>query len=187
MPKETFLRLPEEKRNRFMDAAWKEFLRTPFVSASINQIVRRAGIPRGSFYQYFTDKEELFVYLMKDVQQSMARTYAQQLRSVGGDLFRVQVLSYDALTDPQSGKDRGLDRCLSILRINPGLDLQKMMVGRPGRELMEAVCREIDTSGFRRKDPVFVQQAFTLSIMALGPAVMDALAHPERRAENRAE
>ena len=30
----------------------------------MNRIIRSAGIPRGSFYMYFTDKEELFGHLM---------------------------------------------------------------------------------------------------------------------------
>ena len=47
---ETFLRLPEEKRTRFLEAAWEEFTRVSFAEASTNQIVRRAGVPRGSFY-----------------------------------------------------------------------------------------------------------------------------------------
>ena len=64
MSKETFLRLPEEKRNRFLEAAWEEFTHVRFADASINQIVRRAGIPRGSFYQYFENKEDLFRYLL---------------------------------------------------------------------------------------------------------------------------
>ena len=42
MCKETFLRLPEEKRNRFLEAAWEEFTRVKFADVSINQIVRRA-------------------------------------------------------------------------------------------------------------------------------------------------
>ena len=65
MCSETFLRLPEEKRTRFLDAAWEEFTKVPFAEASINKIVLRARIPRGSFYQYFTDKKELFAYLLK--------------------------------------------------------------------------------------------------------------------------
>ena len=64
---ETFLRLPEEKRRRFLDAAWEEFSGARFTDVSINQIVRRAGIPRGSFYQYFSDKEALFAYLLEEV------------------------------------------------------------------------------------------------------------------------
>jgi len=57
---ETFLRLPEEKRNRFLEAAWEEFSSVPFEKVSINKIVLRAKIPRGSFYQYFAGKEDLF-------------------------------------------------------------------------------------------------------------------------------
>ena len=58
MCSETFLRLPEEKKNRFLDAAWEEFTNVPYADASINKIVSRARVPRGSFYQYFTDKQE---------------------------------------------------------------------------------------------------------------------------------
>ncbi|MBQ2739471.1 MAG: helix-turn-helix transcriptional regulator, partial [Oscillibacter sp.] len=65
MCSETFLRLPEEKRRRILDAAWEEFTRVSFSDASINQIVQRSGISRGSFYQYFRDKEELMAYLME--------------------------------------------------------------------------------------------------------------------------
>ena len=58
MPSETFLRLTEEKRTRLVDAAWEEVLRVPFEEMSINKIILRARIPRGSFYQYFTDKKD---------------------------------------------------------------------------------------------------------------------------------
>ena len=49
MCKETFLRLPEEKRSRIINAAWDEFTTVSFANASINRIIRGAGIPRGSF------------------------------------------------------------------------------------------------------------------------------------------
>ena len=73
---ETFLRLPEEKRTRFLDAAWEEFTRVSFAEASTNQIVRRAGVPRGSFYQYFRDKEDLFHYLMTHARDHLVELYA---------------------------------------------------------------------------------------------------------------
>ena len=53
MPKETFYRLPDEKRERIMAAAEREFLENSFEAASINRIIKEAAIPRGSFYQYF--------------------------------------------------------------------------------------------------------------------------------------
>ena len=59
MPTSTFFRLPEEKRERLMDAAWAEFTSTSFTDASINRIIHSARIPLGSFYQYFQYKEDL--------------------------------------------------------------------------------------------------------------------------------
>ena len=63
MPSDTFFRLPEAKRERLMEAAWDEFTAVRCSDASINKIIRSAGIPRGSFYQYFADKDDLFLYL----------------------------------------------------------------------------------------------------------------------------
>lgn len=67
MPSKTFFHLPAEKRERLLLAAEEEFARVPYAEASINRMIRAAGIPRGSFYMYFRDKEELFHYLLKQV------------------------------------------------------------------------------------------------------------------------
>lgn len=40
--------------------ALKEFADRGFDSASLNQIIKRAGISKGSFYHHFANKEELF-------------------------------------------------------------------------------------------------------------------------------
>ena len=40
MPKETFLKLPEEKKNKIIKAAKKEFERVPLEQASIKNIVK---------------------------------------------------------------------------------------------------------------------------------------------------
>ena len=44
MPKETFYRLPDEKRERIMAAAEREFLENSFEAASINRIIKEAEI-----------------------------------------------------------------------------------------------------------------------------------------------
>lgn len=45
-----------------MAAARQVFLTVPYEKASIQAIVEAAGIPRGSFYQYFRDKDDLYLY-----------------------------------------------------------------------------------------------------------------------------
>ena len=41
-----------------------EFSKNNYKTASINKICKKANIPKGSFYQYFTDKLDLYVYIM---------------------------------------------------------------------------------------------------------------------------
>lgn len=65
MPKETFYNLPEDKRNRIIDAAIDEFATHPFHKARVTAIAEQAGIAMGSFYQYFEDKKDLYKYLME--------------------------------------------------------------------------------------------------------------------------
>ena len=65
MPKDTFNNLPEEKRRQILDIAIKEFAAHPYNVASISEIVRKAGIAKGSIYQYFENKKELYRYLVK--------------------------------------------------------------------------------------------------------------------------
>ena len=59
MPKETFVKLPEEKKDKIIKAAKKEFARVPFEQTSIKNIVEDADIARGSFHQYLESKEDL--------------------------------------------------------------------------------------------------------------------------------
>ncbi len=64
MPKETFFNLPEDKRQRIIDLALAEFAHNDYDTASISRIVAQAGIAKGSFYQYFENKEDLYTYLL---------------------------------------------------------------------------------------------------------------------------
>lgn len=65
MPKETFFNLPEEKRRRITDLAVREFAAHSYSKASLSNIVARAGIAKGSMYQYFADKKDLYLYLVE--------------------------------------------------------------------------------------------------------------------------
>jgi AcrR family transcriptional regulator len=69
MPKQTFLNLPEEKRRIIVDAATEEFAEYGLENASTNRIVANSGISKGSFYQYFDDKQDVFMYLLSVLEQ----------------------------------------------------------------------------------------------------------------------
>jgi AcrR family transcriptional regulator len=89
MPKETFKNLADAKRERFLDAAFREFAGRDFKSASITRIVDALGIAKGSVYQYFDDKLEVYSYLLG---LAFARKFAwlgeRSVSSSEGDFFR---------------------------------------------------------------------------------------------------
>ncbi|MEI2610438.1 MAG: TetR/AcrR family transcriptional regulator [Candidatus Promineifilaceae bacterium] len=76
MPKETFFNLPEEKRQRILDLAIEEFAHHDYQNASISRIVAEASIAKGSFYQYFEDKADLYRYLLNLIFQEKQRVLA---------------------------------------------------------------------------------------------------------------
>lgn len=64
MPQTTFFNLPDDKINLIISAAIDEFSKANYKTSSINQICKKSNIAKGSFYQYFTDKLDLYVYIM---------------------------------------------------------------------------------------------------------------------------
>jgi AcrR family transcriptional regulator len=70
MPKQTFLNLPSEKRETILNAAVAEFAEYGLENASTNRIVKNSGIAKGSFYQYFEDKQDVFIYLLSEMERA---------------------------------------------------------------------------------------------------------------------
>lgn len=64
MPTSTFFALPDERRERLVQEAIREFSERPFAQASLSQIALRSRIAKGSFYQYFSDKLDLYRWLV---------------------------------------------------------------------------------------------------------------------------
>ncbi|MDQ1144074.1 AcrR family transcriptional regulator [Bacillus sp. SORGH_AS 510] len=98
MPKQTFFHLPKDKQDTLIQAAKKEFSRAPLHDASIANIIKDAGIPRGSFYQYFEDKEDLFYYLLSQLSQKNNERFISTLKEKNGDLFETFIDSFQRMT-----------------------------------------------------------------------------------------
>ncbi|WP_168169694.1 TetR/AcrR family transcriptional regulator [Candidatus Izimaplasma bacterium ZiA1] len=67
MPKETFFNLDNDKRQRIIDSSVREFATYSYDEVKLSSIIKSAGIPRGSFYQYFVDKSDLYKYLFTHI------------------------------------------------------------------------------------------------------------------------
>ena len=78
MPKQTFLNLPQEKRETIMNAAVEEFAEYGLENASTNRIVKNSGIAKGSFYQYFEDKQDVFMHMLDVIEQKEMEFFKDQ-------------------------------------------------------------------------------------------------------------
>lgn len=87
MPTQTFFNLPKEKRKVLIDAAFKEFSRASLADASIANIIKEACIPRGSFYQYFEDKADIFFYILEEYNKHNREKVLLLLKENDGDIF----------------------------------------------------------------------------------------------------
>lgn len=87
MPSQTFYNLPEAKKKRIIAGAMKEFSAKSLNEASISSIVKNAEISRGSFYQYFEDKKDLYFFLIGKFRHNYRRLMLKSFKENDGDFF----------------------------------------------------------------------------------------------------
>ena len=99
MPKETFLKLSKEKQQKVINSAKKEFARVPIENVSIKNIVEEAEIARGSFYQYFENKEDLLIYILKENSEELNNKLRNKVKETNGDIFELYIFLYDSMIE----------------------------------------------------------------------------------------
>ena len=62
---DNFYSLHIEKQTQVINAALKEFVKSGFEKASTNEIVKGAGISKGSLFNYFNNKRDLYFFLIE--------------------------------------------------------------------------------------------------------------------------
>jgi len=78
MPMVTWARVDAARRAAVIEAAESEFGAHGFSGGSLNVIARRAGVAKGSLFQYFADKRDLYAYIT-DIASQRVRGYIEDL------------------------------------------------------------------------------------------------------------
>jgi AcrR family transcriptional regulator len=76
MPTVTWGRVDPARRTAIVEAAEAEFGAHGFSQGSLNVIARRAGVAKGSLFQYFADKRDLYAFIA-DVGSQRVRSYME--------------------------------------------------------------------------------------------------------------
>ena len=78
MPTVTWARVDPARRAAVIEAAEAEFGAHGFSRGSLNVIARRAGVAKGSLFQYFADKRDLYAFIA-DIGSQRVRSYMEDL------------------------------------------------------------------------------------------------------------
>lgn len=136
MPTSTFFNLPKEKRGRVLDAAIDEFADNTYDQASIANIIRQAQIPRGSFYQYFIDKKDLYIYLLELIGDGKRRKLMPLLNNEkAGDFFQTLKALFQAGAEYLVEYPK-LTRIAELFMIYPNQDIMQEFMGKNNVEAL---------------------------------------------------
>lgn len=81
----------QEKRNQIIEAAVKVFARLGFPNTKMLQIAQTAGIGKGTIYEYFRSKEELFIAVINAYMKEMDNQIARRVRKVNDPVEKLKV------------------------------------------------------------------------------------------------
>ena len=78
MPKATFKHLPDEKQERILRMATQLFAERGFNRTDMEEIAKRSEVAKGSLYNYFRSKDDLFLHVCRDaIERSRKATWGE--------------------------------------------------------------------------------------------------------------
>ncbi len=188
MPTATFFKLPEEKRNKLVSAIKAELSRASFDKISINKIIQQANIPRGSFYQYFSDKRDMFGYIADDYQQRMIKDVLTSLQRSGGNLFVMfeDMLDFIIRFGADQDSRAYCKNLFADILINNG-SYFNLMDRDKGEALLPGLIPHINTAMLDLRSTSDFLRIFEILMSVTLDSALNSFCHPERIEDIRLE
>lgn len=89
----------EDKRKRLLDAAYDLFIKDGVSNTTISQICEKAGIAKGTFYLYFTDKEDILRALTKKLSLNLLDIAYSKVKDSSDTFVEKLVIMANALLE----------------------------------------------------------------------------------------
>ena len=185
MSTERFEKLSKDKRKRILDAAREEFARVPYEEASINQIIKNAGISRGSFYTYFEDKKDLLRYIFREEGEKNNHFLREIVLENRGDLWK-SITEYTARVVGYMKKGT-IQQSINIItqtnmmrRVVDWVETDFQIKEENEKEQMDWMMEHLDMSlldvrGSKERLGAILKSVHMLSVVA----IFNMLVHPE--------
>ncbi|MEZ0537553.1 TetR/AcrR family transcriptional regulator [Caldicellulosiruptoraceae bacterium PP1] len=98
MPKPTFYNLPDFKKNIITDTLIKYFSLLPYIKVDIADIAKECKIAKGSMYQYFKNKKDMYFYAVDQAFQH-SLSIIERFKNTNISFFDMIELSLSYLWD----------------------------------------------------------------------------------------
>jgi AcrR family transcriptional regulator len=152
----TWARIDPTRRAAVVEAAEAEFGAHGFSQGSLNVIARRAGVAKGSLFQYFADKRDLYAFI--------ADTASQRVRSYMEDRIRELDASrpfFEFLTDlldawvayfADHPRERALHAAVSLEADTDARISVRSVIHRHYLEVLRPLVNDVHARGELRAD-----------------------------------
>ncbi|MET3616385.1 AcrR family transcriptional regulator [Peptoniphilus olsenii] len=87
MPKDTFLNLNEDKKQKIVEVLKETFSNKTIFDANVKEIVEKLDIARGSFYQYFENLEDSYFMILDLETVDIHKLFLKILKNNAYDVF----------------------------------------------------------------------------------------------------
>ncbi len=164
-------RVPDEKRERIIAAAIKEFAQKGYEKASTNAITAEAGIAKGLLFHYFGSKKKLFLWLVQYALDIALEHYQQNLPQLSPDFAdRLVELGMEKLMFYRQHQE--LSQFVTAAFMDPPKEIatelkdleQKLRTQNSGQ-----MMKDLDMSGLRDDiDKKIAMELITLALEGLG-------------------
>ncbi len=145
-----FDELASEKKERIINAGIDEFAEHGYINASTNRIVKASGISKGSLFQYFPSKEDLYFYILDSITSEFVAYLNDKMDSFSNDLFQ-RIIEYSEMEFAWYIQNPG--KCKIIVGAftkNGGMyEKIEARYGLAGDDIYYRLLEYVDTQGLR--------------------------------------
>jgi AcrR family transcriptional regulator len=159
----------QRRTDAILDAAFQVFSVRGYHSATVDDIAQQAGVSKGTCYQYFTGKEEIFLATMD---RTMDRLFAEAEATAAGQTNALARMGMQGLTFVSRFKELQFMFFGLYTEVLAGNEKLKSKAGELFDRVASFIARDIDLGMeqkiFRKVDPMNVGYAMLGIAQAVG-------------------
>jgi AcrR family transcriptional regulator len=139
----------EQTKDRLMKCAEKAFSQKGYYETQVSDIVRLARVAKGTIYQYFKNKENIFITLLETYAREWEKTVALDIRDFTGEqpgVFYAKEYLRQRLVKTAQFFGENQDRTNIILRIGIGVNEEfEAVIKIVEEKILKVVLNDITT------------------------------------------